>query len=78
MIQMVVGNPKVLKLESDHTVGSEKHRMVHFCESFSLKNGSVEKKQGHVRIAVEKKQGHVRIAVGPYGFENCKRFLQFL
>ena len=67
MIQMVVGNPKVLKLESDHTVGSEKHRIVHFCESFSLKNGSVEKKQGHVRIAV-----------GPYGFENCKRFLQFL
>ena len=44
MIQMVVGNPKVLKLESDRTIRSEKHRIVYFCESFSLKNRSVGKK----------------------------------
>ena len=67
MIQMVVGNPKVLKLESDRTIRSEKHRIVHFCESFSLKNRYVGKKQGPVRTAV-----------GTYGFENCKWFSQFL
>ena len=67
MIQTVVGNPKALKPELDRTIRSKKHRIVHFCESFSLKNRSVGKKQGRVQTAVR-----------PYGFENCKRFSQFL
>ena len=56
----------VLKPGLDRTVRLGKPRTAHFCDSFSLKNRSTEKKQGLMQIAVE-----------PHGFKNRERFSRF-
>ena len=53
---------KVLKPEPDRMVRPGKPQTAHFCGSFRLKNRSMGKKQGPVRIAVR-----------PHGFENRDR-----
>ena len=50
---------KVLKPGPDRTVRPGKPQTTHFCDSFSLKNRSMGKKQGPVWTAV-----------GPHGSEN--------
>ena len=57
---------KVLKPRPDHTVQLEKPRTAHFCGSFSLKN-----------LSMGKKQGSVRITIGPHGSENHEWFYRF-
>ena len=48
-----------MKPGPDHAIQVEKPQIVHFCDSFSLKNRSMGKKQGLVQIAI-----------GSHGSEN--------